>query len=65
MYAKVISRKESIMSLEIDEGILTGFNSIYAKTGYTLQTFMRRELIKVARSGEWPVILNKRELEKE
>ena len=35
------------MSLEIDEGILTGFNSIYAKTGYTLQTFMRRELIKL------------------
>ena len=54
-----------MVSIEMDDSVLSGFNSIYAKTGYTLQTFMRRELIKVARSGEWPVILNKSELEKE
>ena len=65
-FDKVISEKESIMSLEIDEDILTGFNCIYAKTGYTFQTFARRELIKVAKNGEceWPVILNMHEPEK-
>ena len=61
----VISEKESIVSFEIDEKVLSGFNSIYAKTGYSFQTFARREFIKIAKSGEWPVILNKRELEKE
>ena len=64
-FDRVIAEKESMVSIEMDDSILAGFNSIYAKTGYTLQTFMRRELIKVAKSGEWPVILNKRELEKE
>ena len=66
-FDKVISEKESIVSFEIDEDILTGFNSVYAKTGYTFQTFARRELIKVAKSGEceWPVILNMHELEKD
>ena len=64
-FDRASAEKESMVSIEIDDSILAGFNSIYAKTGYTLQTFMRRELIKVARSGEWPVILNKSELEKE
>ena len=64
-FDRVIAEKESIVSLEIDEEILSGFNSIYAKTGYSFQTFARREFIKIAKSGEWPVILNKRELEKE
>ena len=64
-FDRVIAEKESMVSIEMDDSVLSGFNSIYAKTGYTLQTFMRRELIKVARSGEWPVILNKSELEKE
>ena len=58
---KVIAEKESIVSLEIDEEILSGYNSIYAKTGYSFQAFVRRELIKVAKSGEWPIILGKYE----
>ena len=59
-FDKVISEKESIMSLEIDEDILSGYNSIYAETGFSFQAFARRELIKIAKSGkcEWPVILN-------
>ena len=64
-FDKIIAEKESIVSFEIDEEVLSGFNSIYAKTGYSFQTFARREFIKVAKGGEWPVILNKRELEKE
>ena len=66
-FDKVISEKESIVSFEIDEEILSGFNSVYAKTGYTFQTFARRELIKVAKSGEceWPVILKMHEPEKD
>ena len=64
-FDRVSAEKESMVSIEMDDSILIGFNSIYAKMGYTLQTFMRRELIKVARSGEWPVILNKSELKKE
>lgn len=64
-FDSVIAEKESIVSLEIDEALLSEFNSIYAKTGYTFQTFARRELIRVAKSGEWPAILNKHELENE
>ena len=63
-FDRVSAEKESMVSIEMDDSVLSGFNSIYAKTGYTLQTFMRRELIKVAKSGELPAILNKSELEK-
>ena len=64
-FDKVIAQKESIVSFEIDEDILSGYNSIYAQTGYSFQTFARRELIKIAKSGEWPVILKNHELEKD
>ena len=65
-FDKVISEKESIVSLEIGENILSGYNSIYAETGFSFQAFARRELIKIAKSGkcEWPVILNMHEPEK-
>ena len=64
-FDKVIAEKESIVSFEIDENILSGYNSIYAQTGYSFQTFARRELIKIAKSGEWPEKLNKHEPEKD
>lgn len=63
-FDRIIAEKESIMSLEIDEDILSEYNTIYAKTGFSFQAFARRELIKIAKSGELPAILNKSELEK-
>ena len=42
------------ISFDLDEETLEYANDLYIKTGYTIQTLMRRELIKIARSGELP-----------
>ena len=48
------SREENQISFDLDEETLKYANELYIKTGYTIQTLMRRELIKFARSGELP-----------
>ena len=51
---EIIKKEETQISFDLDEESLEYANELYIKTGYTIQTLMRRELIKFARSGELP-----------
>ena len=53
-FDEIINREESMISFELDTELFDKANELYRETGYTIQTFMRRELIRLAKSGEIP-----------
>ena len=51
---KIIDREESMISFEVDASLFDKINELYRETGFTIQTIMRRELIRIAKTGEIP-----------
>ena len=53
-FDEIINREEDMISFELDAELFEEVNKLYRETGYTIQTLMRRELIRLARTGEIP-----------
>ena len=60
-FDEIINREEDMISFELDAGLLGKINELYRETGFTIQTIMRRELIRLARAGEIPEYMKERE----
>ena len=58
-FEKITRAEESTISFELDEDALDKANAIYQKTGYTIQTLFRREMIRIDESGEIPAYMKK------
>lgn len=53
-FTEIIDGKESMISFELDSVLLDEINELYRKTGFTIQTLVRRELLRLAKTGEIP-----------
>lgn len=53
-FEEIINTEETIISFELDTELIDKVNKIYSETGYTIQTLMRREFIRLVRTGEIP-----------
>ena len=53
-FDEIINREESMISFELDSSLFDKVNELYRETGFTIQTIMRRELIRIAKTGEFP-----------
>ena len=53
-FDEIINREEDMISFELDAELFEEVNKLYREKGYTIQTLMRRELIRLARTGEIP-----------
>lgn len=60
-FEKITNMEESRISFELDESLFDKVNELYRETGYTIQTLIRRELIRIARTGEIPEFIRLRE----
>lgn len=49
-FEDITKAEESYISFEIDDEMMVEVNKLYQKTGYTIQTLFRRELIHIAES---------------
>ncbi len=53
-FDEIINREEEMISFELDAALLEKVNELYRETGFTIQTVMRRELIRLVKTGEIP-----------
>ena len=53
----ITNREETVVSFELDVTLIEQLNKMYQETGYTVQTLIRRELIRIAKTGEIPEYL--------
>ena len=60
-FEEIINREESMISFELDEALFDKVNELYRETGFTIQTILRRELIRLAKTGEIPEYLRRGE----
>lgn len=53
-FEEILKKEEVIVPIDVDDDFLELANEFYKKTGYTPQALFRRELIRLARTGEVP-----------